>query len=51
MNRVYPAVTVENESTSFATCASALKSTGLVIDFKCAFEEKVTYVFCRVYMR
>ena len=40
----YP-VTVENERTSFATCASALKSTGLVISFKCASDEEVTYVF------
>ena len=38
----YP-VSVENERTSFATCASALKSIGLLIIFKRASDEKVTY--------
>ena len=40
----YP-VSVENERTNLATYASALKSTKLVISFRCASDEKVTYVF------
>ena len=44
----YP-VSVENQRTSFATCASALKSTGLVISFKCASDEEVTHVFVALY--
>jgi len=37
----YP-VSVENERTNLATYASALKSTKLVISFRCASDEKVT---------
>ena len=49
----YP-VSVENERTSFATCASPLqiKVRGwCMTSFKCAYGEKVTYVFFRVCIR
>ena len=36
---------VGNERTCFASCACALKSSGLITCLEFTFEEKVTYVF------
>ena len=45
----YP-VSVENERTSFATCASALKSTGLVINFRGERSTLVFHVICILFL-
>ena len=48
MNRSFRSrysASVENERATFAMCASALKSTRLVISFKCASDERVRLIF------